>query len=321
MTRKSLFFAVPVFFLIIQCGYTQDADNYITRVDFELCEDGRKVLSKSDIRFRLGDMGAIDSFLFSTFHGGNTQDWAPDVNSFASFDEFLISKQKPDVLHDKKMKYKVKKTAGAVKLNGNWDEGQWAKANILEIQNYMGEKPKHFPKTQAKLLYDSNNIYVFFKVEDNYVCSAAQQTHGPVWRDSCVEFFFAPDTNQKDVYFNLETNCGGTMYFRYNDLQNDIKKLVEISDCKKIEVYHSLPKLIQEEITTPTVWYVSYRLPLSIISKYGKIQKPESGVFWNANFYKCADLSSHPHWLTWSPVDYPTPNFHLPQYFGILEFK
>lgn len=35
----------------------------------------------------------------------------------------------------------------------------------------------------------------------------------------------------------------------------------------------------------------------------------------------CADNTSHPHWLTWSPVDYPKPNFHLPQSFGFLEFE
>jgi len=44
-------------------------------------------------------------------------------------------------------------------------------------------------------------------------------------------------------------------------------------------------------------------------------------VTWRANFYKCADSTSHPHWLTWSPVDHPTPHFHLPAFFGTLEFE
>jgi len=40
-----------------------------------------------------------------------------------------------------------------------------------------------------------------------------------------------------------------------------------------------------------------------------------------ANFYKCADKLQHPHWLNWSPVDFPKPNFHLPQSFGVLELN
>ena len=42
---------------------------------------------------------------------------------------------------------------------------------------------------------------------------------------------------------------------------------------------------------------------------------------WRANFYKCADRTSHPHCLTWAPVDFPVPNFHLPRSFGVLEFE
>jgi hypothetical protein len=40
-----------------------------------------------------------------------------------------------------------------------------------------------------------------------------------------------------------------------------------------------------------------------------------------ANFYKCADQTSHPHWLTWASVDYPQPKFHLPEFFGRLVFE
>ena len=47
---------------------------------------------------------------------------------------------------------------------------------------------------------------------------------------------------------------------------------------------------------------------------------PEPGVGWRANLYKCADDSSHPHWLTWAHVDNPTPDFHLREFFGILRF-
>jgi hypothetical protein len=52
-----------------------------------------------------------------------------------------------------------------------------------------------------------------------------------------------------------------------------------------------------------------------------KVEKPGPGVTWRANFYKCADKTSHPHWLTWAPVNYPKPKFHLPEYFGRIEFE
>lgn len=68
-----------------------DAFNGILEVWF----DEMLVLQRDDIRFRLGDKGRIDSFYFSTFHGGNTPDWAPKRDSSAGFRNFTIS-QSPD---------------------------------------------------------------------------------------------------------------------------------------------------------------------------------------------------------------------------------
>ena len=34
------------------------------------------------------------------------------------------------------------------------------------------------------------------------------------------------------------------------------------------------------------------------------------------NFYKCADDTEFPHFVSWSPIDLPSPNFHCPEFFG-----
>jgi hypothetical protein len=58
--------------------------------------DGRKLLSRSDVRFRIGEQGLIDSLYFSTFHGGNTAEWGPEVDCVAFFDEFVVSESTLD---------------------------------------------------------------------------------------------------------------------------------------------------------------------------------------------------------------------------------
>ena len=40
-----------------------------------------------------------------------------------------------------------------------------------------------------------------------------------------------------------------------------------------------------------------------------------------ANFYKCGDKTAHPHYLSWSPIDTPKPDFHRPEFFGELLLK
>ena len=53
--------------------------------------DGELVLVRSDIRFRSGSQAPIDHFFFSTFHGGNTEDWAPRNTGYAYFDNIRIT--------------------------------------------------------------------------------------------------------------------------------------------------------------------------------------------------------------------------------------
>ena len=40
-----------------------------------------------------------------------------------------------------------------------------------------------------------------------------------------------------------------------------------------------------------------------------------------ANFYKCGDKTAHPHYVSWSPIDTPKPDFHRPDFFGELILK
>lgn len=59
----------------------------------EVWFDGSNVFSRSNLQFRLGTKGAIDSFAFSTFHGGNTDDFRCRTESFAFFDDFVIDRE------------------------------------------------------------------------------------------------------------------------------------------------------------------------------------------------------------------------------------
>lgn len=53
--------------------------------------DGKSVLDLKGVRLRIGDQGHIDSFYFSTFHGGQKPEWAPRNDSFVQFDDLRIT--------------------------------------------------------------------------------------------------------------------------------------------------------------------------------------------------------------------------------------
>ena len=219
------------------------------------------------------------------------------------------------------LKYDVTRISPDIEVDARWDKFPWKGIDSLSIGNHMGEEPEHRPKVQAKAAWDGRALYVLFRVEDRYVRAVIEEYQGPVCRDSCVEFFFTPGTDISAGYFNLEVNCGGTALFNFQKRPREDVVPISREDFERIEIAHSMPGRVEPEIRSPVTWTVEYRIPLDILEKYTEVTPAAPGVEWRANFYKCADQTSHPHWLTWSPVDFPRPNFHLPEHCGTLVFR
>jgi hypothetical protein len=217
--------------------------------------------------------------------------------------------------------YNVVKLEQSIKIDGDWNKQRWQNINAVEITNYMGQIPGFQPVVKAKMMYDDKNLYVIFHVRDRYVRCVTNCINGPVWEDSCVEFFFSPDSNLPERYFNLETNCGGTPLMHYNIIPRKVFKELSIEDIEKIEIAHSLPQIVDPEIEEPVTWTIEYRIPTDILRKYSDITQPKQGIVWGGNFYNIADKTSNPHYITWSVVDNNIPDFHLPQFFGVLKFQ
>ena len=217
--------------------------------------------------------------------------------------------------------YHVESIKERISIDGNWEKSVWQRIKAIQIDNRMGEEPKFRPLTEAKVLYDASNIYVIFRVHDKFVKSTVTKYNGHVSGDSCVEFFFSPNTAEPGHYFNLEINAGGTpLIFFVTKPRKEHKK---ISDplISQIEIAHSLPAVVNPEITDEVTWTIECRIPLSILKEFTEVAMPKPGVSWRANFYKTGSDTSNPHYYTWSPVSNPFPDFHLPAYFGTIQFN
>ncbi|MBM3442410.1 MAG: diguanylate cyclase [Bacteroidetes bacterium] len=206
-------------------------------------------------------------------------------------------------------------------IDAQWDKPMWAAAEPLRIRHQMGSPSAFTPTVEAKLAYDKANVYVIFRVQDRFVRSLVQEYNGNVSGDSCVEFFFAPDAARPLCYFNLEVNAGGTpLIFYIQKPMSDVQRLTG-EEIAQIEIAHSMPRIVYPEVEGPVTWTIECRIPLSLLEKYTPVTRPARGKSWKANLYKTGSRTSNPNYLTWSPVEFPRPNFHLPQYFGTLSFR
>jgi len=214
--------------------------------------------------------------------------------------------------------YTVKKSAAPVILNAGWESEQWKNAETADVCNGFDCNSDHIPLVQVKMLHDGDRICGLFRVEDRYVVAKAQKDQDMVCLDSCVEFFVQDPA--APYYYNFEMNCGGTILL-YRCEGSGCKKheVIPDEDMKTIERYHSLPKVITEEITEPTTWYLGFAIPAEFFVKYSGSKLPLSGQKWSANFTKCADKCSHPTWLSWMKLSRCA--YHVPEEFGELVFE
>jgi hypothetical protein len=218
--------------------------------------------------------------------------------------------------------YSISLTNTPPEMKGMWDGSVWQDVSAIEVAYYRLEGTAHQPKTLYKMLYNRERIYGIFKVADQYVRCIHTAFQSDVYKDSCVEFFVQP--SDQNGYFNFEFNCGGAMLASFvtdpTRIDGGVKSFVPLTtdDDLQIQRYHSLPNIVDPEITQKIVWLLEFSIPFAVLEKYvGKLGNV-SGQTWRGNFYKCGNETSHPHWGAWSPIS--ELNFHLPNNFGILQF-
>lgn len=218
--------------------------------------------------------------------------------------------------------YSIKPSSAPFPLSGNWNSPEWQQSDILTISHLLPESSDHHPLAEVKLLYNDHSIHVFFKVNDRYVRSTHTGYMAEVWKDSCVEWFVQPKPDKG--YFNFEVNCGGSLYASYVEdpqrINNKLKKSTPLpyETCQTIGIYHSAPSAVEQEIAIPVEWFIELTIPVKVFEPFIGFVGPLAGQEWRANFYKCGDETSHPHWAAWSPVS--EKNFHRPGEFGKIIF-
>jgi len=217
-------------------------------------------------------------------------------------------------------RYQVQRAAVPPTGEAFLDDPAWAQAEAGCVAAFRPEGSDHRPDVRFAVLHDATSLYVRFEVRDRYVRSVQTAYQGSVCTDSCVEFFVQPRPDRG--YLNFETNAGGTLLLSYIEdatrTPGGFRKFRPVDAVwgRQIVVHHTLPAVVEPEMTGPVAWRLGYRIPVTLIEAHTGPLGPLDGQVWRANFYKCADHTSHPHWASWSPVT--AFNFHLPECFGEL---
>lgn len=186
-------------------------------------------------------------------------------------------------------------------------------ANLIDTINW--EAFPYRPGLQFRIGHVGNEIWLKYYVKEKNILAQETRTNGDVYKDSTVEFFISLDGKN---YYNLEFNCIGTIHIGYGTGRGN-RTPIPPELAEKIEIKSTLGNQPFTEKSGNFEWEMMIRIPLKTF-KFDKINTL-SGLRAAANFYKCGDETSDPHFVSWNPIETKNPDYHCPEFFGKVEFE
>ena len=207
----------------------------------------------------------------------------------------------------KKLKVPYLETLDVLDLSSVGFLMEKAQRESIDVINW--EEYSYKPTVAFDIARSKVNLYIRYFVKGNSLKALYETDGSPVYQDSCVEFFMKRVNDPN--YYNFEFNCIGTCDAARRT-SRDIKTSLSQEEYKSIIRLPSVRRRAFEEIKGIHTWNLIVVIPLKLMG-LDPSNLPEKIL---GNFYKCADETMNPHFVSWSPIDLPEPNFHCPEFFG-----
>lgn len=208
----------------------------------------------------------------------------------------------------KKLKVPYLATLDSLDLSsvGSLMESQ-ATREYIDVINW--EEYSYKPIVAFDIARSDTAFYLRYFVKGNSLKASHIADDSPVHTDSCVEFFMCKDGESN--YMNFEFNCIGTCDAARR-VSREIKESISTEEYASIRRYSSVEPQPFEEKKGIYSWELIVSIPFAVMG-IDPENLPEKIM---ANFYKCADDTEFPHFVSWNPIGTPQPDFHCPEFFG-----
>ena len=177
-------------------------------------------------------------------------------------------------------------------------------AGMIDTLNWKEQYPAA-PEAKFTLAHTDEMLYVRFEVKGEVPLAIKTQDLEPVNEDACVEMFIGDKDNTH--YWNFEFNPAGVCNASHRkERKVDVVRL----NAEQLQSIQRLPVQL-----CAAHWSLLVGIPLELIELDLTHEHAR-----RANFYKCGDKTPMKHYASWNPIEAEAPAFHLPEYFGEIQF-
>lgn len=186
--------------------------------------------------------------------------------------------------------------------------------DLVENLNWRESYP-YRPITLFNIARSNDSMFIKYSVRGSMLRAIYSNDLDPVNEDSCVEFFCK--LPESEGYMNFEFNCIGTCNAAKRKSKTEGVVRYTLDELAQIKRYPSIGRRAFNEMEGMFEWELTVKIPFKLMG-IDPNNLPEKIL---GNFYKCADGTDSPHYVSWSPIKTEKPNFHCPEFFGELIFE
>ncbi len=212
--------------------------------------------------------------------------------------------------------YEVQRASTPLVIDGVLDDDAWAAASTpATLQGLWPNQTGIMQGTTVRLLWDDENLYVGYDVEDVDITAVYENRDDPTYRDDAVEIFLNPLPDQLDVYVGLEMNAPGVLY---DYLMYDARYALKRYDLQGVQIGTDLRGTLNQRDDQDRGWSLEVAIPWENFADFGPA--PEAGARWKANLNRWDGVAPDRRMSIWSDPQNDRSNPHVPARFGDLVF-
>ncbi|HKU40540.1 MAG TPA: carbohydrate-binding family 9-like protein, partial [Polyangiales bacterium] len=207
---------------------------------------------------------------------------------------------------------KAAKLRAAIALDGKLDEPAWQSAQNSGplLQTFTGG-PAEF-RASLRVLYDAQQIYVGFEVDDDFLKSSFTTTDDHLWEQDTIEVMFDPDGDGLN-YFELQVSPRGAHFDTRYDSRRRPRPFGHVDWDSKVQASVSLRGTV-DDAESDGGYSVELAVPWSAFG----VDAPKPGASWRMNFFVMDARQNGQRAAAWSPPR--VGDFHTLERFGTVRF-
>ncbi|MDR2910501.1 MAG: carbohydrate-binding family 9-like protein [Bacteroidales bacterium] len=219
--------------------------------------------------------------------------------------------------------YKVAKAKGPIIADGKMDEETWKNAEVKTFDYFFRrDEPLEKQRTEFRMLWDEQNIYLFYACEDTSITARETGYDGRPFLDDCAEFFVLPVPDSLYMHFGFEVNVIKAKYDYIVLWQFYNNRSPFIPDYNPdYEVGVTLDGTINNDTDTDKGWTMEYVIPMSVFRGFNT--RNLAGTQWAFQAVRQDRNMVDDRFRSTSTL-FPTYDIrldvHPPNRFGLMEF-